>query len=158
MWQRPITEDLIGLNVLRDPLKEHECNPEDVVEYITNTHSPTLLTDKFSIVAVHGMAAHPNDTWCAEVPMKSGLSGNDGAQGQKPKTNEYIDWLQDKNMLPKLVPTARILRFGYRSDPWGPNGVRTRGRDISQKLVFALQKEREVIYTLRTHQSVTFSY
>ncbi|GAW17430.1 hypothetical protein ANO14919_068870 [Xylariales sp. No.14919] len=54
------------------------------------------------IVAVHGIGADPDTTWSGKGP-----------------TGERVNWLVDSTMLPKAVPNARIMRFGYKSNWFG---------------------------------------
>ena len=48
-----------------------------------------------SIVAVHGLNGHPFGTWTADSD---------------------VCWLQQKDLLPKTLPTARVLSWGYNAD------------------------------------------
>ncbi|KAG9511616.1 hypothetical protein KCV07_g10049, partial [Aureobasidium melanogenum] len=85
---RAVTDDDTGFKVLHEPeLAEPESN--DVVD----------------IVAVHGIGAHPDDTWCKlrEVDLDVTDPGS------------YVNWLSDPAMLPKVVPNAQIMRYGYKS-------------------------------------------
>ncbi|KAI0413476.1 hypothetical protein F5X98DRAFT_390791 [Xylaria grammica] len=54
------------------------------------------------IVAIHGIGADPDTTWSGKGP-----------------TGERVNWLVDSTMLPKAVPNARIMRFGYKSNWFG---------------------------------------
>lgn len=124
---RPIPDNILGLRKVEDPPVNEECREED----------------KIDIVVVHGMGAHPQDTWCSSIPTGMNASGQEDPQGQSSEASRYIDWVKDKEMLPSLMPKARIMRFGYRSDSWGPDAVQTRGMDISFKLLYPLARERE---------------
>ncbi|KAG9858490.1 hypothetical protein KCU98_g434, partial [Aureobasidium melanogenum] len=57
------------------------------------------------IVAIHGIGAHPDDTWCK-------LRGTDL---DKTRPENYVNWLDDPDMLPSIAPNARIMRYGYES-------------------------------------------
>jgi curved DNA-binding protein CbpA len=76
------------------------------------------------IVAVHGLGAIPEITW------KDSKSG---------KT-----WISDSEMLPKSVPEARIMRFGYDSLWLGKTPIRTKLSTIANKLLLVLARERSV--------------
>lgn len=135
---RPITDENVGLKILRSPtVSAHETNSEDVIEYV---RKPTCIVRERltweSIVAVHGMGAHPDDTWCKAV-------GDDG------KDKKYINWLEELDMLPAVVSNARIMRYGYGSQWFGEDTVRTKASTISQRLLLALRRERKVIYRSR---------
>jgi hypothetical protein len=93
-----------------------------------------LNTDCTSIVAVHGRGAHPDDTWCE--------LREDGLDVKDPKS--YINWLSDSDMLPNVVPNARIMRYGYNSAWFGVNMTTTSPRIVSQKLLEQLKFKREV--------------
>ncbi|KAL8400678.1 hypothetical protein RB594_000904 [Gaeumannomyces avenae] len=107
---RPITENNLGLEVLYDGTTQ------------PSAHKPV------DIVAVHGMGAHPDDTWCSQVP------------DQDPPA--YVNWLKDKQFLPASVPHARIMRYGYSSQWFGKNATKTKISDISQAFLFDLDEFR----------------
>ncbi|KAE9966187.1 hypothetical protein EG328_009103 [Venturia inaequalis] len=96
MMVRPVTEDDTGLKVLSEPSKQD------------STSSPTGIID---IVAIHGIGAHPDDTWSKNI-------GSD----VKP---QYVNWLQQPEMLPATVPNARIMRYEYESQWFGDDTVDT---------------------------------
>ena len=90
--------------------------------------------DNDSIVAVHGIGAHPNDTWC-EL-RESGLDVRDPAS--------YVNWLSDPAMLPAVASSARIMCYGYHSAWFGAERLATAPRIVSQRLLGQLQLRREV--------------
>jgi len=59
-------------------------------------------------------------------------------------SKSYINWLEDSSMLPAVLPKARIMRYGYQSRWFGKGSVHTRMSYISNKLLHALEGEREV--------------
>lgn len=86
--------------------------------------NPTLEERRVDVVAVHGLGAIPNITW-------------------KEKTSG-INWLSHEDMLPKAVPEARILRFGYDSLWMGETPIRTSLSTIAYKLLLSLNMMRVV--------------
>ncbi|KAJ9641089.1 hypothetical protein H2199_005757 [Coniosporium tulheliwenetii] len=56
-----------------------------------NDGSTSTLADIIDIVAIHGIGAHPDDTWCKNV-------GTDG-EGR----TRYVNWLSDPAMLPSTA-------------------------------------------------------
>lgn len=79
----------LGLDVLVEGV-------EPTVEYIPPVYYRSLAaTDVFlgsSIVAIHGLNGHREKTWTAA---------------------NQVNWLRDANMLPSIVPNARIMSWGY---------------------------------------------
>ncbi|OTB07443.1 hypothetical protein M426DRAFT_251349 [Hypoxylon sp. CI-4A] len=74
------------------------------------------------IVAIHGIAADPDTTWTEK------------------STN--CNWLQDPQMLPEHVPSARIMRFGYKSKWYGAGKDKpkiTRVFDVAEMLLSELE-------------------
>ena len=55
----------------------------------------------------------------------------------------WINWLEDKQMLPAEFPTARIFRYGYPSDWFGEHAVKTRAATIAEGLLDELNDIRE---------------
>ncbi|KAK0707015.1 hypothetical protein B0T26DRAFT_482584 [Lasiosphaeria miniovina] len=74
-----------GISILVDPGRRDTAN--------TNKDE-----DSIDIVAIHGIGAHPDGTWTGRGPAE-----------------EKVNWLTNSDMLPRAVPTARIMRFGYES-------------------------------------------
>ena len=69
------------------------------------TGVPALLIET-SVVAIHGKDAHPAHTWSALL-----------SPDRDPKDpSSYINWLDDDTMLPAVLPTAQVLRYGYLSE------------------------------------------
>jgi hypothetical protein len=88
-----------------------------------------LLT-AHSIVAIHGIGAHPDDTW-----------------RMKTTTNEvshYVNWLEDPNMLPSIVPNARIMRYGYMSEWFGDNAILQTTTTLATRLLMDIKRVRKV--------------
>lgn len=110
-------------------------SPTVTIEY--GSHFRTLelpLKRDHSIVAIHGIGAHPDDTWCKNV-------GTD--REGRPR---YVNWLEDAGMLPSIVPDARIMRYGYESQWFGDDKVdtvRLKASTVAQLLLQELNFERE---------------
>ncbi|KAI1740911.1 hypothetical protein F4680DRAFT_88625 [Xylaria scruposa] len=100
-----------GIKILVDP----------VTDRAAASHQNDGILD---IVAIHGIGAHPDDTWSGRGP--------DGKR---------IYWLSDGDMLPKAFPHARIMRFGYESN-WNDktqNNKRTYVSDVADTLLRELE-------------------
>ena len=54
-----------------------------------------------------------------------------------------VHWLKDDNMLPKVIPNARISVFGYRSQWFGPDAVEIRLSQIAADLLHAIKLDRK---------------
>ena len=84
-----------------------------------------------SIVAVHGLGAHPKWAW---VHKKEG--------------GEDVNWLADPNLLPKKLSDAgieaRIMTFGYESK-WIIKAPKTRRMLCAEELLTALSKWRKPV-------------
>jgi predicted alpha/beta hydrolase family esterase len=83
-------------------------------------------------VAIHGKGANPVDTW--------GALRSPGLDVKK-KAN-WINWLEDKEMLPAEFPAARIFRYGYPSDWFGEHAIKTRAATIAEGLLDELNDVR----------------
>lgn len=90
----------------------------------------TKHTETRSIVAVPGIGAHPDRTWT-----------------MKTREGKWVNWLVDAEMLPRQLPNARIMRFGYRSEWSGPKEAetkKTRVHDVANMLLEGLKYCRDV--------------
>jgi hypothetical protein len=83
-----------------------------------------------SIVAVHGIGAHPDDSWCKNV-----------GTAESPR---WVNWLVEENMLPAIAPHTRIMRYGYQSQWFGEGAMRQKVSTVAQRLLLALRRKREV--------------
>ena len=79
-------------------------------------------TDGLSVLAVHGIGAHPDRTW----------------------TSGDVNWLKDKHMLPAAIPTCRILRFGYESQWLGKDAIQQRLSLVADQLLRNLMESRKI--------------
>ena len=94
--------------------------------------------DFSSIIAVHGIGASPDHSWCRRV-SKSKEQGTE---------TEFVNWLQDDRMLPSAVQNARIMRYGYDSQWFGESALQTRVMDVAIPLLASLRTHRKVGVTM----------
>ena len=103
---RALVEEDKGIKILFEgPSNAQDADPVSFVEYDLKTipDGPVLSTlTASSIVAIHGIGAHPDDTWCKKLDA--------GCAGER-----YVNWLSDLHLLPAVVPQTRIMRYGYES-------------------------------------------
>ncbi|KAL8874179.1 MAG: hypothetical protein Q9174_000445 [Haloplaca sp. 1 TL-2023] len=86
-----------------------------------------INADTIDVVAVHGLNGDVQKTWTSE------------------KNN--ICWLSDPDLLPKYLPNARILSWGYNANVMSTGGRATSADKIlqhAQTLIAALAADREV--------------
>jgi hypothetical protein len=83
-----------------------------------------------SIVAIHGIGAHPDDSWCKHVGTA--------------ESPQWVNWLEAENMLPAVAPHARIMRYGYQSQWFGEGAMRQKASTVAQRLLLALRRKRKV--------------
>lgn len=83
-----------------------------------------------SIIAVQGLGASPYYTWVKKVLKVDGGS-------------EEVMWLRD--LLPGLVPNARIATFSYRSDwyTYQKGAKKTSIRELGEQLLTVLHLDRQ---------------
>jgi hypothetical protein len=105
-----VTDDDTGLKILREA-------PADAIEPV-------------DIVAVHGIGAHPDDSWCKNV----GTADNP----------RWVNWLVDDSMLPAVAPQARIMRYGYQLQWFGEGAMRQKASTVAQRLLLTLRRKRGV--------------
>jgi len=93
-------------------------------------HEPPNIDEVLvDIIAVHGLGAVPDWSWTCKLETKGG-------------PDKYVDWLKDDDMLPKALPKARIMRFGYNSIWFGDQAVKNRLANLANELLTDLKYER----------------
>lgn len=94
------------------------------------------LDDLSSIVAVHGLYGNGLQTWTSDQSKAL--------------------WLRDAEMLPKAIPNARILTWGYNADVHAFSGHTSSDRIMqhAHTLVAQLQTDREVCLALTSRSSL----
>ncbi|KAK5202599.1 hypothetical protein LTR41_011653 [Exophiala xenobiotica] len=107
---RPTTDDDTGLKVLREPTSSSDKDGKTIID----------------IIAVHGLGAHPDGTW-----SKKHGEGDEA---------RWVNWLQVEEMLPKVVPSARIMRYGYKSDWLESASIKQSARTTTERLLVALSE------------------
>ncbi|KAK7177812.1 NB-ARC and TPR domain protein [Paraphaeosphaeria sporulosa] len=110
---RLVTEDDIGLKVLREAPVEAEA-----IQII-------------DIVAIHGLGAHPDDSWCKNVGTR--------------ESPRWANWLEEESMLPVVAPNARVMRYGYQSQWFGKEAMQQSASTVADRLLRALKRKREDI-------------
>src|ERR1700744_305870 len=113
-----------------------------------------------SIVFVHGLGGHPQETWqtkkedeeSQDAPKdkkkKSFIKSVFGKKTAAEKTEpELVFWPRD--LLPPELPKARILTYGYNADtysgvfqPGNKNSILQHGDDLSVKLERSLRNTK----------------
>ncbi|KAF1928480.1 uncharacterized protein M421DRAFT_62386, partial [Didymella exigua CBS 183.55] len=108
----PVTEDDIGLKLLRD--------------------APANASQIIDIVAIHGLGAHPDESWCANAGTR--------------ESPQWVNWLNEENMLPALAPNARIMRYGYESQWFGKEIMQQSVSTVAERLLEALHRMRKDVW------------
>jgi hypothetical protein len=122
-----VTDEDIGLKVLRDAPADAV---DEIVEYVCSSSTQLHANLACSIVAVHGIGAHPDDSWCKNV-----------GTAESPR---WVNWLDAEDMLPAVALHARIMRYGYQSQWFGEGAMRQKASTVAQRLLLALRRRREV--------------
>ncbi|THX35916.1 hypothetical protein D6D10_07102, partial [Aureobasidium pullulans] len=103
---RTVTEDDTGIEILYQP-----SNPN------------------IDVVAIHGLGAHPDDTWCKNIGT--------------PESPQWVNWLKDPDMLPSIASSARIMRYGYESAWFGSEKIKQSTADAAEEFLDDLKGLRE---------------
>ncbi|KAH6383964.1 hypothetical protein HBI60_252390 [Parastagonospora nodorum] len=106
---RPVTNEDIGLRVLRE--------------------APAEAAQRIDIVAIHGLGAHPDDSWCTNAGTR--------------ESPRWVNWLEEESMLPAVVPNARIMRYGYQSQWFGQEMMQQSVSTVAERLLRALKRTRK---------------
>lgn len=97
---------------------------------------PTLThetNNTYSVVAVHGIGAHPNDTWCKDVDKDAS------------STTRSVNWLKDPELLSLVMKDARIMRYEYHSQWFGHDALQQNASWVAPDLLDCLKRKRKVI-------------
>ncbi|KAL4883893.1 ankyrin repeat-containing domain protein [Aspergillus karnatakaensis] len=78
------------------------------------------------------------DPKCVEIIAVPGL----GSDMTYTWISKGVHWLRDNTMLPKAIPQARVLVYGYRSQWYGPDAVDIRLPVIGHDLLEAIKVDR----------------
>ena len=119
----------IGLKVLRDAPAEAQAAQVIECVCLQCTFAPTCAKPP-SIVAVHGLGAHPDDSWCKNV-----------GTAEEPR---WFNWLIEDGMLPAVAPYARIMRYGYQSEWFGKEAMQQSVSIVADRLLRSLMRKRKV--------------
>ena len=150
------TKDVVkaaGLNIWANG-NHNNKGPE--VEYGRQCWITNTITDETSsIIAVQGLGAHPYYTWVKKPDLAqqkkprhlslSEVFGKRNASAHEPsnaiqttRNRPEIMWLQD--LLPNLIPNARIASYSYESD-WRQD-VKTNLRKCGEQFLNVLYQDR----------------
>ncbi|CAG8980794.1 hypothetical protein HYALB_00003719 [Hymenoscyphus albidus] len=113
--------------------KKHSIfDKQDVTQGLNVLYTPSNFTKEpakcIDIIAVPGLGADTTHAWIHKGPDKKGK----------------WHWLKDDQMLPNVIPNARISVFGYRSQWFGKDAVQTDIKAIANELLESIQEERGV--------------
>lgn len=81
-----------------------------------------------SIVAIHGIGAHPFHTWSYWDPNRKSI----------------VNWLRDEDMLLTDLSPARVMIFGYRSEWKGQRPSDVTSAEVANRLLDSLARARKV--------------
>jgi hypothetical protein len=116
-------------------LREAPAEAPQSIEYV---HLEYTLAQTYanspSIVAIHGLGAHPDDSWCAKVDTKEGTK----------ESPRWVNWLEEESMLPAVATNARIMRYGYKSQWFGKEMTQQNVSTVADRLLRALKRTRKV--------------
>ena len=82
------------------------------------------LAHIYSVIAVHGIGAHPDRTW----------------------VSNKINWLHNEHMLPAAIPNSRIFAFGYASEWLGKEAINQRLPLVAEQLLRSLMSLRKACH------------
>ena len=94
----------------------------------------------YDIVAVHGIAAHPYYSWVYHDKEAAAT----GRANKDENPRREVHWLKDEDMLPRDCSQAQIMSFGYESQWFGKDSIKTRLATVADSLLSALKSERMV--------------
>ncbi|KAL7808190.1 hypothetical protein V8C26DRAFT_423602 [Trichoderma gracile] len=136
--------DLSGETGLQTTCLPSQTPHERIQGLVELVSQPPERSDAVDILAIHGLNGHHEKTWIEK----------------KTRTN----WLTDPSCLPRDIPNARILSYGYSSTSYFGRG-NSDVRDFASALLAALkakrkskaEKERPLVFlVVRGHEQDSF--
>ena len=135
------------------------------IEYVQAPgHNPTQVVADIlspSIVAVHGLGAHPEYTWTAKPERAPSFQESTTCGTSQAWSNRRVNWLKDEGFLKSDFENARIMTFGYNAD-WllrppmatAEQRARTLLRELKRKRQGPQVHAQPLIMVLRTYRSL----
>lgn len=108
---------------------------------------------KQSIVAIHGIGAHPFFSW----QFSERISAPSQDESHDVTRKREVHWLKDEDMLPQACPDARIMTFGYESQWFGDGVIKQKLSTVADGLLRALRSDRRVRMTRSSTLKVILS-
>jgi triacylglycerol esterase/lipase EstA (alpha/beta hydrolase family) len=93
-----------------------------------------------SIVAVHGLGAHPEFTWTTK--HKQAQPPAELCDTSHASIKDRVNWLKDEGFLKEDFKTARIMTFGYNAD-WFLGAPMATAEQRAGTLLRELKRKRE---------------
>ena len=94
-----------------------------------------------SIVAVHGLGAHPEYTWTVTREEAQPLQAISSSSTRRAPGKRRVNWLKDDDFLKEDFKTARIMTFGYNAD-WFVGAPTATAQQRAGTLLRELKRER----------------
>ena len=94
-----------------------------------------------SIVAVHGLGAHPEFTWTVTREQAQPLQAISSADAGHALRKCRVNWLKDDGFLKEDFKTARIMTFGYNAN-WFVGAPTATAEQRAGTLLRELKRER----------------
>ena len=95
----------------------------------------------FSIVAVHGLGAHPEFTWTVTRAQAQPLQNISSSSTAQALGKCRVNWLKDDGFLKEDFKTARVMTFGYNAD-WFVGAPTATAEQRAGTLLRELKRER----------------
>ena len=121
------------------------------------TSNSDELTDYLSsIVAVHGLGAHPEFTWTVLNKQIQLLQAQSSSNADHVSDKHRVNWLKDDGFLKDDFKKARIMTFGYNAD-WFVGAPMATAEQRAGTMLRELKRKRadvEVRYLLLQYNTV----
>jgi hypothetical protein len=126
-WDAPevVRANLLARGPRKIPQTTHRTRPDHRSGFWVAPELPHSARSRRSvdIIAIHGVGAHPIDTWTHRA--------------------KDVNWLIDERMLRHDVPNAHVMIYGYESQWKGPETLTTTVSHIAERFVDRLITQRD---------------